>query len=100
MSAWKSFAFDGTAGCRSPILTHILQDVLSIGWVPHGVTSNHVIRSARSHHHARLHIAACCLWVHHIADTLRHTLECHDIKRNAPRLAVLLSHWFFSAQRG
>lgn len=71
------------AGPRSLVLAHVLQDVLPIGWVPHGVACNHVVGSASSNHHARLHIAASRLRIHHVANTLRHAPECHSVKGDA-----------------
>lgn len=78
-----SLTVDGAALCRSPVLAHILQDVLPIGWVPHGVACNHVVGSASSNHHARLHIAASRLRIHHVANTLGHAPECHSVKGDA-----------------
>lgn len=75
-----SLTVDGAARCRSPVLTHVLQDVLPIGWVPHGVACNHVVGSASNNRHARLHIAASRLRIHHVANTLRHAPERHSVK--------------------
>lgn len=78
-----SLTVDGAARCRSPVLAHVLQNVLPIGWVPHGVACDHVVGSASSNHHARLHIAARRFRIHHVANTLRHAPECHSVKGDA-----------------
>ena len=57
---------DGAASSWSPVLAHVLQDVLAVGWVPHCVTRNHMIAAASRHHHAGLHVAACGLRIRDI----------------------------------
>lgn len=79
----RSLTVDGAARCRSRVHAHVLQDVLPIGWTPHGVACNHVVGSASSNHHARLLIAASRLRIHHVANTLRHAPECHSVKGDA-----------------
>lgn len=49
--------------------------MLPIGWVPHGVACNHVVGSAGSDRHARLHIAASRLRIHHVANTCAMLLD-------------------------
>lgn len=78
-----SLTVDGAARCRSPVLAHVLQDVLPIGWVPHGVACNHVVGSASSDHHARVHIARRRRRVHLGAIILRDGPECHGVKGDA-----------------
>lgn len=79
----QSLTADGAVRCRSPVLAHVLQDMLPIGGVPHGVACNHVVGSVSSNHHARLHIAASRLKIHHVADILRHAPDCQSVKGDA-----------------
>lgn len=78
-----SLTVDGAARCRSPVLAHVLQDVLPIGWVPHGVACNHEVGSASGNHHARVHIARRRRRVHHGGIILRDGPECHGVKGDA-----------------
>lgn len=52
---------------RSPLLAHVLQDMLAVSWVAHCVTYNHVIAAASRNHHAGLHVTARGLRIHDIA---------------------------------